>query len=153
MGLTWNGDRVMQQLRAELSVRVGAACNMLRDKTKEMVSQSSGNTHTPSRPGNPPHTLTGAYRESIVADHAEGSLTGLVGSNSFLAPIFEVFGRQGGKVITPKGIGYPLRAKAEYGGKVYGYRVVQGAIAPRHHIRRAMYENATPIRRIIGGGK
>ncbi len=86
--INWHGPAVQAQIRAELTRRISAACIVVENHAKQLVSVEgaggSGNTRlsynaNPSAPGDPPHVQTGRLRSSIA--HEVDGLTGRVGTN------------------------------------------------------------------------
>lgn len=77
--MRWYDKAYQAELRQELGRRVQAAGEMLRGRIVENLSTSTL-ANGPSLPGESPHAITGALRNSIFSDYDESSLTAIVGS-------------------------------------------------------------------------
>jgi len=95
--LQWDGDRVQAAIRAEMGRRIGAACVLVLNRARALISvagtikgeagrDAKGRfirqyDSNPSAPGEPPHKQTGTLRRSVAREVDAASLRGRVGTN------------------------------------------------------------------------
>lgn len=76
MSLKWYGPQVQAAIRAEMKRRIFAACTLVLNRARELLSVAGPE---PSSPGEPPHKQTGHLRRSVAREVVD--LVGRVGTN------------------------------------------------------------------------
>jgi hypothetical protein len=76
----WKGDQFTKAVKAEMANRLEKACEHLKTKTQENLSQGAGDDGAPSAPGEFPHAVKGMVRKSIYAKVYRRELKGEVGT-------------------------------------------------------------------------
>jgi hypothetical protein len=98
-GIDWRGREILKQVNDELEMRLKEVAEMMRTEIVQDLSQGKSRESGSSRPGQPPHTMTGFLRRSISwqIHRRRDSKSVSIGSTAHYARILEL-----GGVITPR---------------------------------------------------
>lgn len=174
MTLRWYGNEVMKAIEGDARRKVLTACLITERYIKDSM-RAGGRTESGSavlkpgtkrtvvdpktgvkagkinsyrsKPGEVPRVQTGSLRRSYTHEIHATLPIGRVGTNLKYAKWLE-WGVSGGKVITP--IRAMVLSWIQGGVRRFARRVVQGAIAPRPHVRPALQALKPTYRAIFG---
>lgn len=139
--LEWRPEAFLAGLEAEMGRRVAVCCELVKAMAQRLLSSSGG----PSRPGEPPHAVTSALRNSIFARY-EG-LKGEVGT-PYPYGLWLEHGVPGGVAITPKNAKALSWVDAS-GTRHFAARVTQGEIKPRPWLRPALARSERAAQKVM----
>lgn len=156
--ITWHGQRTIAQVNKRTRIAIQRSAIMLTNAIKKSISIGNADGMNPSKPGQPPHVVTGLLRSSVGYEVHNRGLTARVGASAKYTLPLELGSAAHPITAHGKALAIPIaggRIKST-GTKAFGKRIAKGDIlfrktvnhpgnAPRPFLRPAFKRNKAAI--------